>query len=137
MPKSGQERLEKYNVKFDPDVVRSRFAATKEIAASKQATHQVALAEKAAAVNAIMAENGISPMQAMIYQGFNNAIYSLSLKFTGDVLTAEAHAVCAKYYVRLGKITVGTYKVPLFNVEVANAILSLYNIPPWTPPVGL
>jgi hypothetical protein len=91
MPKSGEDRAAKYGVKFDAEVVRSRFAATSTIAKTAQETKQRELATLAANVRTILDAEGIPAVFTAAFISFANRLYGVLQKFSGDVAVFQAN----------------------------------------------
>lgn len=110
MTKSGEDRSAKYDAKFDAEVVRSRFAATATIAKNAQASLQRAMADKALAVRGILNGYGIYPIMTVLYMSFNNKLYGICRKFSGDVAIQDAWGAICKWY------TMGALPSPLQDI---------------------
>jgi hypothetical protein len=91
MPKSGEDRAAKYGVKFDAEVVRSRFAATSAIAKTAQETKQRELATIATNVRTILDAEGIPAVFTAAFLSFANKLYGVLQKFSGDVAVFQAN----------------------------------------------
>jgi hypothetical protein len=91
MPKSGEDRAAKYGVKFDAEVVRSRYAATSSIAKTAQETKQRELANLAANVRTILDAEGIPAVFTAAFMSFANKLYGIVQKFSGDVAVFQAN----------------------------------------------
>jgi hypothetical protein len=102
MVKSGEDRAKKYSAKFDAEVVRSRYAATSEIAKSAQVTRQQDLYNLAAAVRDCLNGHGIYPVLTAGYLSFANKLYGLSKKFLGSTLYNSAQLEYEKWVQMLG-----------------------------------
>lgn len=83
MVKSGTERSEKYDAKFDPEVVRSRYTATATLAKARQDVKGQLLAAKAAAVRTIMNTYGIYPIDAVKYHAYSNKLAAICFRMAG------------------------------------------------------
>jgi hypothetical protein len=83
MVKSPSERSDKYNAKFDAEVVRSRYTAVSTLAKEKALAHQTAMANIAASVRATLNAAGEYPITTVFYQSFANKLYGLCSKFAG------------------------------------------------------
>jgi hypothetical protein len=118
----GKRRSDKYNVKFDADVVRSRFAATAQLAKDAQVAHQTALAELASDVRGILDTAGEYPIVTSLYLSFANKLYGICNKFSGATAIAQASM---PYY---NWLTMGAKK-PLIN-----QIWTLFNATLGSPP---
>jgi hypothetical protein len=96
--KSGADRAAKYLSKFDPTVIGARATATKDAACAAQAVHQPFLADKAAAVRAILSAKGTAAILTVQYMAFAMSLYRICNKFCNIIgthntsLTATAEA---------------------------------------------
>jgi len=124
MTKSGTDRSDKYAAKFDPSAVQLRYTATAELAKAKQVIMQQFLADKNAAVRAVLNEAGILPIDTVKYQSFNNKLFAICNKFAGlttsQTLSATATAQAS--------IVAETWKTGYSaTVEVLKSIWNLYS----------
>jgi hypothetical protein len=83
MVKSGTERSEKYDAKFDAEVVRSRYTATATLAKARQDLKGQLLAAKAAAVRNIMNQYGIYPIDSVKYHAYSNKLAAICFRMAG------------------------------------------------------
>jgi len=97
MPKSGEDRAAKYGVKFDAEVVRSRYAATSTIAKTAQETKQRELATLATNVRNILDSAGIPAIYTAAFLSFANKLYGVIQKFKGDVAVYQANLEYTKW----------------------------------------
>ena len=91
MVKTGEDRSKKYAAKFDAEVVRSRFAATSDIAKTAQMTRQQQLADLAADVRNILNAEGIPPIFTASFLSFANKLYGIVNKFAGNAAIVAAN----------------------------------------------
>jgi hypothetical protein len=97
MPKSGEDRAAKYGVKFDAEVVRSRYAATSSIAKTAQETKQRQLADVATNVRNILNGAGIPAVFTAAFLSFANKLYGITQKFDKDVAVYQANLEYMKW----------------------------------------
>ena len=97
MPKSGEDRAAKYGVKFDAEVVRSRYAATSSIAKTAQETKQRQLADVATNVRNILNGTGIPAVYTAAFLSFANKLYGITQKFDKDVAVYQANLEYMKW----------------------------------------
>jgi hypothetical protein len=97
MPKSGEDRAAKYGVKFDAEVVRSRYAATSSIAKTAQETKQRQLADVATNVRNILNGAGIPAVYTAAFLSFANKLYGITQKFDKDVAVYQANLEYMKW----------------------------------------
>lgn len=114
MVKEGSDRAKKYAAKFDAEVVRSRFAATKDIAVGAQDILQIALGDLAKDVRGILNDHAIPTIFTVPYMAFANKLYALKRKFATEVFCQNARdeawlAIC-KWY------TIGCLPSPLQDI---------------------
>jgi hypothetical protein len=109
-------RSDKYTAKFDPTVIQSRYTATKAMAIAKSAVHQDAMAIKATAVQAILNEAGIIPIERMAYQAFSNKLYGICNKFGGATAIAQAKLELERWVTGYSK-----------DVNVCKSIWAIYS----------
>lgn len=121
MVKSGEYRATKFGQKFDPEVVRSRFASTKDLAVNQQNARQAEHAVLMASLREILNEYNIPSTNTLTYSSFCNKIWGLSRKFGGNLLQTEAYAQVKVWLDRQA------------NLDVLNEILALFGISPYTP----
>jgi hypothetical protein len=94
--------------------VRSRFAATKDIATGSQDVLQVALGDLAKDVRGILNDNNIPTIFTVPYMAFANKLYAIKRKFATEVYCESARneawlAIC-KWY------TIGCLPSPLMDI---------------------
>lgn len=87
--KTAEQRISKYTSKFDPEVVRGRFSAVKDLSVSQEQARQSELAKINSDVRGILDANGVPSLLAALYQSFALRVYGLTRRFTGNTLTAE------------------------------------------------
>jgi hypothetical protein len=114
MTKSGEDRAKKYAAKFDADVVRSRYAATKDMAILAQNTLQIALGDLAKDVRGILNDHSIPTIFTVPYMAFANKLYAIKRRFGTEVYCSNARdeawlAIC-KWY------TIGCLPSPLQDI---------------------
>jgi hypothetical protein len=115
MVKSGADRAAKYKAKFDAEVVRSRYAATADLAKEAQATLQEQLATKTAQVRQILNDNGIMPILTAPYLSFSHKLFGIVRKFSGQTAVNTAQLEYDKW------------KAMGLNTTVLQAIWALYS----------
>jgi hypothetical protein len=118
MAKTAEQRAKKFEVKFEPDVVRSRFAATKDLAVTQQQARQAELTELRNTVRQILDANGVPSLQTVLYLSFANRIYGLKRTYGGKTLEIEV-AGARSLWVSRGA-----------NVAILNSIISALGISP-------
>jgi len=99
MVKTGTDRSDKYTAKFDPEVIRTRYTATRDIANAKQVDMQGKLAIKNAAVRGFLNEAGILPIRSVEYQAFSNKLFGIVHKLGSGTINPAAIAVAQLQYV--------------------------------------
>jgi hypothetical protein len=97
MPKKGEDRAAKYSAKFDAEVVRSRYAATSDIAKAAQQTQQRALGDLATAVRNTLNDAGVPAIYTAAFLSFANKLYGITKKFDKDVAVYEANLEYTKW----------------------------------------
>jgi hypothetical protein len=90
MVKTGTQRSDKYNAKFDATVIGARYTATRDIAVAGQLDQQGKLALVADAVRTALNDAGIPAMFTMPYMAFGNKLYAIARKFGGTGITQNA-----------------------------------------------
>jgi len=111
MVKSAEDRQKKYAAKFDAEVVRSRFAATSDLAKSGQTIASNSMAAIAGKVRTVLNEAGEYPITTSMYVSFANKLYGICKKFAGydetpylsDAATLTATIEIAKWKKMGGK----------------------------------
>jgi hypothetical protein len=134
MVKSATERLQKYQSKFDADVVSRRFTALKDQAVDKQTRAADALATGAAAARAAMEDEGIPAILSGFFQSFTNMCTGLKLKYGIGAVCANEVKAAAPYWINSASLlstspsVTDTY-IKGKVVAVLNKILANLEIP--------
>ncbi|MEM5766661.1 MAG: hypothetical protein QW423_03450 [Candidatus Aenigmatarchaeota archaeon] len=94
MVREGRLREKKYEIKFDPDIVKQRFEGLKDISIEQEKQHLVNLAEIEDIIKKqILEPKGLSTLQIKDYLLFARSIYGLTQKissgFSGETLRKE------------------------------------------------
>lgn len=97
MVKSGEERAAKYQYKYDPEAIRLRFSATKDLATTKQASKQEQLANIAQQVRALLNQEGVPPVFTISFLSFANKLYAITNKFSGEAAKIQAEGEYKKW----------------------------------------
>jgi hypothetical protein len=118
MPKTAEQRAKKFEVKFDADVVRSRFAVTKDLAVTQQQARQAELTDLRNTVRQILDVNGVPSLQTVLYLSFANRIYGLKRTYSGGTLDIEVKGARDLWVLRGA------------NVNILNSIISALGISP-------
>jgi len=93
--KTGTERSEKYDAKYDAEVVRSRFSNTATLAKAKAATRQEKMSTIAGLVRGFLNEAGTYPILTVLYQSFANALYKICADF-GNYDTTPVYTLAGR-----------------------------------------
>jgi hypothetical protein len=90
-------RQKKYEVKVDPDVVRSRFAGLKPMMVEQTSARFTDLTAFETNVKQILEPKGIVTIQIPFYLNYARELYSLSQRFSGKTLENEAKFLGSKW----------------------------------------
>lgn len=110
-------RAKKFELKWDPDVVRSRWSALKEISVEQQRSRQAEMAELRDAVREILNEAGINPIFSAPYQAFALKLYGIDRSYSGNVRTNEMQGAYLEFKRKGCSETVLTAILGLFGVS--------------------
>lgn len=93
-------RQKKYEAKVDPDVVRARFSAQKDMMAEQTSAKFSDLATMEANVKAILEPQGVATIQIPFYLNYARELYKLTQNFSGVTLSNEAKLKYEKWKAR-------------------------------------
>lgn len=102
LPRSGQSRLAKWSAKYDPDVVRTRFAEVKDIAAGRAQTGITAVADVQDAVSKVLNTFGITGGMRATYIAFGEKLWKEAQRYDGAALQTIVNGLIAYFQTAFG-----------------------------------
>jgi hypothetical protein len=93
MGKSAEYRARKYQAKFDPTVVSSRFTAVKDLSVEQTNAAQSALKSIEDQIKSILAAHALPTWQNIPYLNAGRAMFRKARNFTGATFENEVLAI--------------------------------------------
>ena len=93
-------RTSKYAAKIDPDVIRARFEAQKDVMVEQEAAAFADLATMENTVKSIVEAEGVSTIEIPSYLNVGRQAYKIGKKFSGKTAQNEAMAMGALWKMR-------------------------------------
>jgi len=100
MVRAASVRIAKYEKKFDPTVVSTRFTAVKDLAVEGFTVAAADLASMEELVKNSIQDKVSNPLELPQYLDFARELWRLTQKHTGKVLVSEANIAKAKWEAR-------------------------------------
>jgi len=86
VPRTPSKRYNKWDAKFDPEVVSSRFTAIKSVAEANAQDGLIPFADLDFQLNDILDRNGIAGVDRAKYKAFARKLLKSSYRHTGSAL---------------------------------------------------
>ena len=86
LPQTGQSRLAKWTAKYDPDTIRARFAAVKDVAVSRAQVGLMAVADVQSIASKVLNEKGITGGLRITYIAFAEKVWRESMRYDSAAL---------------------------------------------------
>lgn len=120
MVRAQAYRQKKYQAKIDPDVVRARFSAQRDVMAEQTSARFADLASVEQSVKSVIEPAGVPTITIPFYLNFGRELYSLSNKFSGVTLANEAKLKYEKWKAK--GLTANLLKqiAELFGIDTTN-----------------
>jgi len=100
MVRPASVRIAKYDKKFDPTVVSTRFTAVRDIAVEGFTVAAADLASMEELVKNSIQDRVTNPLELPQYLDFARELWRLTQRHTGKVLVSEANIAKAKWEAR-------------------------------------
>jgi hypothetical protein len=93
LPKSPQARYAKWQAKYDPTVVQSRFNEVSSVAQARAQAGIIAAAQAQQEIGAILDQYGVAGPARAIYLSFGMKVWHATQRLTGPALSTEVNGL--------------------------------------------
>lgn len=102
LPKSGNARLAKWQAKYDPTVVQTRFNEVQSVAVSRAQEGIVSVANVQSLVGGILNQYGVAGPTRAVYIAFGEKVWHATQRITGSALANEVNGLTSYFQTAYG-----------------------------------
>jgi len=118
LPKPGNARLAKWQAKYDPTVVQTRFTEVQQVAISRAQEGIVSVANVQFLVGGILDQYGVAGPTRAVYIAFGEKVWHESQRLTGPALQSVTNGLVSYFETAFGA-----------NPTILQAIVNALGIP--------
>ena len=102
LPKPGNSRLAKWQAKYDPAVVQSRFTEVQAVAVSRAQEGIVSVANVQSLIGGILDQYGVAGPTRAVYIAFGEKVWHAAQRSTGAALANEVNGLTSYFQTAYG-----------------------------------
>jgi len=102
LPKAGNARLAKWQAKYDPTVVQTRFTEVQQVALSRAQEGIVSVANVQSLVGGILDQYGVAGPTRAVYISFGEKVWHATQRITGPALANEVNGLTSYFQTAYG-----------------------------------
>jgi hypothetical protein len=102
LPKPGNARLAKWQAKYDPTVVQTRFTEEQQDAISRAQEGKVSVANVQFLVGGILDQYGVAGPTRAVYIAFGEKVWHATQRITGPALANEVNGLTSYFQTAYG-----------------------------------
>jgi hypothetical protein len=102
LPKAGNARLAKWQAKYDPTVVQTRFNEVQQVAVSRAQEGIVGVANVQFLVGGILDQYGVAGPTRAVYIAFGEKVWHATQRITGSALANEVNGLTSYFQTAYG-----------------------------------
>jgi hypothetical protein len=102
LPKAGNARLAKWQAKYDPTVVQTRFTEVQQVAISRAQEGIVSVANVQSLVGGILDQYGVAGPTRAVYIAFGEKVWHATQRITGPALANEVNGLTSYFQTAYG-----------------------------------
>jgi hypothetical protein len=102
LPKPGNARLAKWQAKYDPTVVQTRFNEVQSVAVSRAQEGIISVANIQSLVSNILDQYGVAGPMRATYIAFGEKVWHASQRFTGGTLANQVNGLTSYFQTAYG-----------------------------------
>jgi len=102
LPKPGNARLAKWQAKYDPTVVQTRFNEVQAVAISRAQEGIVSVANVQSLIGGILDQYGVAGPTRAVYIAFGEKVWHATQRLTGAALANEVNGLTAYFQTAFG-----------------------------------
>ncbi len=102
LPKPGNARLAKWQAKYDPTVVQTRFTEVQQVAISRAQEGIVSVANVQSLIGGILDMYGVAGPMRATYIAFGEKVWHVTQRLTGQALANEVNGLTSYFQTAYG-----------------------------------
>ena len=102
LPKPGNSRLAKWQAKYDPTVVQTRFTEVQQVALSRAELGIISVAEVQSLIGGILDQYGVAGPMRATYIAFGEKVWHATQRLTGQALANEVNGLTSYFQTAYG-----------------------------------
>lgn len=102
LPKPGNSRLAKWQAKYDPTVVQTRFSEVQQVALSRAELGIISVAEVQSLIGGILDQYGVAGPMRATYIAFGEKVWHATQRLTGQALANEVNGLTSYFQTAYG-----------------------------------
>jgi len=102
LPKPGNSRLAKWQAKYDPAVVQTRFNEVQSVAVSRAQEGIVSIANIQSLIGSILNQYGVAGPTRAVYIAFGEKVWHVTQRVTGATLANEVNGLTSYFQTAYG-----------------------------------
>ena len=102
LPKAGNARLAKWQAKYDPTVVQTRFTEVQQVALSRAQEGIVSVANVQSLIGSILNQYGVAGPTRAVYISFGEKVWHATQRITGSALASEVNGLTSYFQTAYG-----------------------------------
>ena len=102
LPKPGNSRLAKWQAKYDPTVIQTRFSEVQSVAVSRAQEGIVSIANVQALIGGILDQYGIAGPMRATYIAFGEKVWHATQRLTGAALQNQVNGLISYFQTAFG-----------------------------------